>query len=404
MNDTWINFALGEVCSLITDGSHFSPATSEEGYPYVTVRDVREGRIDLEGALRIPKDSFEELSRNGCQPRRGDVLFSKDGTVGRVALVVSDDPFVVLSSLAILRPDANRVIPDFLSYALQAPNFQAEATGQKTGLAIKRVVLKNLKQMTIPVPPLAVQRRIVDLIAHLDTHLTNLRAEVTAGLELERRLIEGLLADQVDVEEATLGELGEFIRGRRFVKADYVPEGLGCIHYGQVHTHFGPVATEVLTYLPEEMATRLRFARHGDIVIAATSEDFEGLGKATVWMGEAEVAVHDDCYIYRHDLDPVFAAYVVASPWFQRQKGQFGDGTKVTRISSTDLARIRVPIPKREAQIRIGETLSALSSQNTLLREEMTSLGLIRRSLLSGLMSQTVQIPLAYDAILDRAA
>lgn len=402
MTDEWVETTLGEVASFTIgktpprkDARYW---TEDLEHPFCTIADMGDD-------LSVVDPHREGVTREAISEGKaklvpaGSLLMSFKLTIGRVGFAARD--LYPNEAIAWLQVQSPALDEKFLALWL----LSQDLTGG-SGRAVKGNTLngESLRAIRVVVPPLAVQRRIVDLIAHLDTHLTNLRAEVAAGLELERRLIEGLLADQVDVEEATLGELGEFIRGRRFVKADYVPEGLGCIHYGQVHTHFGPVATEVLTYLPEEMATRLRFARHGDIVIAATSEDFEGLGKATVWMGEAEVAVHDDCYIYRHDLDPVFAAYVVASPWFQRQKGQFGDGTKVTRISSTDLARIRVPIPKREAQIRIGETLSALSSQNTLLREEMTSLGLIRRSLLSGLMSQTVQIPLDYDAILDRAA
>ena len=96
---------LSEVCLVITDGSHFSPSTIGSGLPYVTVRDLRDGLIDTKSCAKISTEDFDKLSKNGCQPILGDVLFSKDGTVGKVAVVDEDIQFVVLSSIAILRPN-----------------------------------------------------------------------------------------------------------------------------------------------------------------------------------------------------------------------------------------------------------------------------------------------------------
>ncbi len=78
----WPHLELGKVCKKITDGSHFSPETQESGYPYVTVKDLSNGFIDLTNAKKIGQDSYRELVKNGCQPKVNDVLFSKDGTVG----------------------------------------------------------------------------------------------------------------------------------------------------------------------------------------------------------------------------------------------------------------------------------------------------------------------------------
>src|ERR1051325_9902279 len=99
----WKRVRLRHACKRITDGSHYSPPVVSDGLPYVTVRDLKDSIVDIDSAARISRDDFEALERNGCKPRIGDVLFSKDGTIGKVAVVNRDD-FVVLSSLAILRP------------------------------------------------------------------------------------------------------------------------------------------------------------------------------------------------------------------------------------------------------------------------------------------------------------
>jgi type I restriction enzyme S subunit len=182
--------ALGNVLSLLTDGSHFSPRTVDEGYPYVTVRNLSEGKIDLEGCAKISENDFQDLRKNGCEPLVGDVLFSKDGTIGRVAQVTADSQFVVLSSLAILRPNPKLISSDYLTIILTSNEFQSAATRSKTGLAIKRVVLKTLRNLPICVPSLSDQKKIVDLISEVRDVEAKCRKAMGDLMVLRRRLIE----------------------------------------------------------------------------------------------------------------------------------------------------------------------------------------------------------------------
>ena len=155
------NVKLEDVCLNITDGSHFSPKTDEEGFPYITVRDINDDEIDFANCKFISKESYLELAKNGCSPSEGDVLFSKDGTVGKVAEVKTKKDFAVLSSLAILTPNKNFVTTELLAYILKSQSFLKEAIGQKTGAAIRRIILKNLKKISFKLPSLAHQHSIV---------------------------------------------------------------------------------------------------------------------------------------------------------------------------------------------------------------------------------------------------
>lgn len=142
------------LCDKITDGSHHSPKATEKGtIPYVTVRDVSwEGEIDTFNCKKISKTDFIELEKNGCKPLIGDVLLSKDGTVGKVAIVDFDIDWVVLSSLAIIRPNKTKLETTYLSWMLKTPKIQELAIGLKTGAAIKRIVLRTIKTIKIPIP------------------------------------------------------------------------------------------------------------------------------------------------------------------------------------------------------------------------------------------------------------
>ncbi len=228
----------------------------------------------------------------------------------------------------------------------------------------------------IPIPPLEMQREIVRV---LDT-FTQLEAELEAELEARRRQYQycrdallsydadadasqqGAKAQRKDVRWATLGEIGEFIRGRSFTKADYVEDGIGCIHYGEIYTRYGTSTTVTASYVRSDMASTLRFARPGDLVIAGVGETVEDVGKAVAWLGDGEVAIHDDCFAFRHSLNPKFVSYYFQTTNFHAEKGKYVARAKVKRLSSDDLGKLAIPIPPLEEQARIVAILDTFDA------------------------------------------
>ena len=175
----WVKVTLSNVCDKITDGSHFSPKSVDIGFPYVTVKDLKNDTIDFSKCLNISKKDYNNLLKNDCNPLRNDVLFSKDGTVGKVALVNYDLQFVVLSSLAILRPHPKAILSEYLFYILKSSQFLLQALNQKKGVAIRRIILRDLKEINLNLPPLPEQHRIVakieELFSSLDKGIENLK-------------------------------------------------------------------------------------------------------------------------------------------------------------------------------------------------------------------------------------
>ncbi|MCL6251070.1 restriction endonuclease subunit S [Altererythrobacter sp. KTW20L] len=150
-----------------------------------------------------------------------------------------------------------------------------------------------------------------------------------------------------------MGEVGNFLRGSGIQKSDFVDVGAGCIHYGQIHTHYGTSAETTKSYIRPELAARLRKAHKGDLVIATTSEDDEAVAKAVAWLGDEDVAVSTDAYIFRHTLNPKYVSYFFQTEHFQSQKKRHVTGTKVRRISGESMAKINIPVPPLEEQERI---------------------------------------------------
>lgn len=171
------------------------------------------------------------------------------------------------------------------------------------------------------------------------------------------------------VEYRALGDVGEFVRGNGLQKSDLTREGVPAIHYGQIHTYYGVWADSTKSFTSPELAVKLRRARPGDLIVVTTSEDDDAVAKATAWIGDSEVVVSGDAYIYRHSLEPRYVSYFFESEQFQTQKKRHISGTKVRRISGYSLAKIIIPVPPLEVQHEVVRILDKF----TQLEEELES-------------------------------
>ena len=171
MSCDWKITTLGEVCQKITDGAHKSPKSVNNGKRMASVKDLTHFGVDLSNARQISKEDFDELVKQGCQPEVGDVLIAKDGNsaLDTVCTVKEVLDTVLLSSVAILRPDPARLDSDFLKYYFCSPKIiDYLKSNFISGAAIPRVVLRDFRRAEIRLPNLKTQKDISKVLRGLD--------------------------------------------------------------------------------------------------------------------------------------------------------------------------------------------------------------------------------------------
>lgn len=188
---TFPELALAETCSLITDGSHFSPTPQEDGHPIVNAKDIPAGKVELETCTRISDRDYQLLCSQNCAPKVGDVLLSKDGTIGRVVHYKEDLGVVALSSVAILRPEA-KLDSDFLAHSLRSHLFEKQLFGLQSGSALKRLILGDIRKIRVPVPPAHTQRRIAEILTTLDEEIEATEALIAKHQQIKAGLMHDL--------------------------------------------------------------------------------------------------------------------------------------------------------------------------------------------------------------------
>lgn len=233
-----------------------------------------------------------------------------------------------------------------------------------------------LYKMKIPVPPLEIQRKIVRILDSFE----KLGAELEAELEARKaqyayyrdRLLSHESLERMEgaaIESHPLGELGTFTRGRRFTKADYAENGVPSIHYAEIYTQFGTATDKALSFVRNDKAGSLRYAQPGDLIIACTGEDSKDIAKAVAWMGEGPVAVHDDCAIFHHTINPKYVSYYFQTSDFSKLKQRYATEAKMTRISVKRLASFEIPVPTPAVQQQVVDILDRFDALTTSLTD-----------------------------------
>jgi type I restriction enzyme M protein len=159
-DEIWKRVPLAEVCEQITDGTHVTPTYTEDGIPFLRVTDIT-GSNDSKKF--ISKEEHKQLIKR-CKPVKGDVLYSKNGTIGVAKYIDWDWEFSIFVSLAMLKPKRDILDGKYLESFLNSDDAYFQATAHSKSGTVTNLHLVEIKQMEIPLPPLEVQREIVGRI------------------------------------------------------------------------------------------------------------------------------------------------------------------------------------------------------------------------------------------------
>ena len=189
----WVK--LGSLASQITDGEHFRPATTEQGIPFLSAKDVRADGVSFDAPLFISPEVAEKAWAR-CHPERSDILIvSRGATVGRMCAVNTDQPFCLLGSVILIKV-TSATLPSYLLAALKAPFVNKKIVGASGATAQQAIYLRDIQAVPVAVCSLAEQFEIVQ--------------------ELESKLSE---ADQLDQTLATALQQADALRQSILKKA-----------------------------------------------------------------------------------------------------------------------------------------------------------------------------------------
>jgi type I restriction enzyme S subunit len=196
----WKEYTLGEITHKITDGAHLSPKDYPNGKIMFSVKDMTETGFDYSSPKTISQEDFENLIKQGCQPDIDDVLIAKDGSVLKHIFRVTTKPdYVLLSSIAIVKPKKEIVNASFLVYTLKNPKITETILNNfVSGSGVPRIVLKDFKKVNISLPPLSEQRAISSILSSLEDKIDLLQRQNKTLEQLAETLFRQLFIEEAE--------------------------------------------------------------------------------------------------------------------------------------------------------------------------------------------------------------
>lgn len=273
------------------------------------------------------------------------------------------------ADVLVVRITNSLLTPGYLYHLLADDRFFSYNMQHAKGAKMPRGNKEKILDYVLPIPPLRVQSRIVEILDKFTQLEAQLEAELQAELKARRKQY-AYYRDQilnfsqypplnVNINWRTLGEVAELVRGNGLSKKDFSEYGVPAIHYGQIYTYYGNETEETLSFVSPTIAKKLQKVYPGNIVITNTSENVEDVCKAVLYSGNVEAVTGGHATIIRTKdcILPKYLVYYTLTLDFFTQKKRLAKGTKVIDVSAKDLTKIVLPLPPLSEQRRIVEIL-----------------------------------------------
>jgi len=384
----WEVSRLKYLTNKIVDGTHFTPTYVENGVPFLRVTDIQTKKINLSSIKYIPLEEHNELIKR-CKPEKGDVLLSKNGTIGITKIIDWDFDFSIFVSLCLikLKPTLN---PYFFStlFSSKAVEVQIKEGGQTT--SVTNLHLEKIRELICILPPLKEQLAIANF---LDYKLSKIDRFIQKKKQLIKLLNEqkaGIINDAVtkglnpnakmkpsDIE--WLGDIPEHweVRKLKFIvtlndetlsektNANYE---LRYIDIGNVD-ETGKVA-EIVTYKFSDAPSRAkRIVKEGDVIISTVRTYLKAITQIT--HDCKDLIVSTGFAVLRPSLviNSHFLNFVVRATYFIQRVCSDSFGVSYPAINASDLVNFEITFPPLSEQKSIVQHIQQETAQiNTIIQ------------------------------------
>lgn len=179
---------LNSMSLLIEDCLHATAPTVAEGYALIRTPNVGRGRLNLSNSFRVTQDTYETWTRRAI-PQDSDLILAREAPAGNVAIVKYGEKVCLGQRTVLIRPNPDKIDPDFLCYYLLAPRQQDFLLSNATGVTAQHVNMKDIRRLPLAdLPSLPGQRQIGSTLSAYDDLVENNRRRM-ALLEESARLL-----------------------------------------------------------------------------------------------------------------------------------------------------------------------------------------------------------------------
>jgi len=391
----------------VTDCKHITAKFIANGYPVASIREVQSRFVDLTNAKETTQQYFTLLIEGSRRPKAGDLILSRNATVGAVAQVADwHPPFAMGQDVCLLRKRKQELSTDYLQSVFGSRIITDQLTDLMVGSTFKRVNVRQIKNFRIPMPDPAEQDAIAVALSDADALIESLEQLLAKKRHIKQGAMQELLTGKKRLpgfsgawSAVLLGDHVSFVRNGANSRAELRDEGsVKYLHYGDIHAATGVfLSPQTLPFLPAEKAKSLGRLRDGDLILVDASEDVDGVGKAVELrdVGDAAVVAGLHTIAARFSAEVLadgFKAYLPFLPSFATHLRRLAAGTKVYATNRAHISSAEVRLPPVSEQTAIATTLTDMDAELTAIEAKVTKARAIKQGMMQELLTGRIRL------------
>ena len=401
---------LGSVAQIINgDRSGNYPSGDDfrnVGVPFINAGHLQNGKVDYSSMDYISREKYNQLS--GAKIQRNDVLLCLRGSLGKYALVTTDGG-APASSIAVIRPNAEKIDSSYLSQIIASSIFQKQIEVENNGSSQPNLSAKSVSDFVIPLPSLEEQQKIASVLYDMDAMLDLLEKQISKKKAIKQGAMQELLTGKKRLpgffgewQSFVFGDLFDFIPNNAFTRAQMDVSGrVKNIHYGDILTKYGAYISadsKDIPYIAKEIDlsrfSEKCYLQSGDLVIADTAED-ETVGKALEVINvECPVLAGQHTLLCRPKVRfaEKFLGYYLNAACYHDQLLPYIVGTKVSSVSKASIAQTKLVVPKYEEQQAISSILADMDDEITELEHKLAKYRQVKQGMMQQLLTGKIRL------------
>lgn len=348
----------------------------------------------------VNEEKFNEMKRFELKPN--DLIMSCSGTMGKVAIVPEGVRTGIINQALLKLTPNKRIDNRYLKYWMSSPDFDERIQENTVGAAIKNVAsVKVLKQIDVPVAPLAEQKQIVAILdqafAAIDQAKANIEKNIENAKELFQSKLNEIFSQKGDGwEEKTLGEICEKTKNIKW--QDYTNEEFEYVELSSV-SRDSLLVTETTRINKENAPSRAKkIIQEGDVIFATTRPT---LKRATIINSDLDGQICSTGYVVlrpKQNISPHWIFFYLLTLTFMDRMESLQRGASYPAVTDNDVkgSTLSLPLSKELEKLSISRMNILRSSSNELIfryQKKLSSLEDVKKSILqkafTGELTQT---------------
>ena len=362
-NEEWENKKLGEIGDVKMCRRIFNDETLSEGdIPFFKI-----GSFGKVADAFITKELFLEYRKKFSYPKKGNVLISAAGTIGRLVVYNGEDAYYQDSNIVWIANDETLVTDKFLFYTLQLAKFKTE------GGTIQRLYNSILKSTKFSCSTLKEQTKISSFLTAVDDKLQTLRQKKTLLEEYKKGIMQKIFSQELrfrddngndypDWEEKKLGEIFYSEKGKGISKNKVIPNGnFECVLYGELYTKYNEVIYNVVSKTNEVDGIK---SKVGDLLIPSSTTT-TGIDLANVTaLNKDDVLLGGDITVLRseYEINNVFYAYYLSNHK-KEEIASYAQGSTIVHLYYSHIKDMEIHFLSLSEQNKIANFLSTIDEK-----------------------------------------